>query len=92
MRWNRHEVRSGWRARDGYGRPYGRMERKERKGRKEQDKNESFYPERCWVDFPKRKAHVGAAAAALGNKLAASCLGKEVVKDCMLKKCYATHD
>ena len=52
------------------------------------------------VDFPKMKAHVGTAAAALGNNLAAPWLaiatrleqlgaidwwGKEVVKDCMLK-------
>jgi len=38
-----------------------------RKGGREQDKNES---ERRWVDFPKKKAHLGTAAAALGNNLA----------------------
>ena len=42
--------------------------RKERKGGREQDKNES---ERRWVDFPKKKAHLGTAAAALGKSLAA---------------------
>ena len=42
--------------------------RKERRDGREQDKNES---ERQLVGFPKKKVHVGTAAAALGNNLAA---------------------
>ncbi|KAF8417519.1 hypothetical protein EV426DRAFT_645802 [Tirmania nivea] len=58
----------------GMGDKLRRMGRKEKKERKEQDKIERFYLERGWVDFSKRKVHVGTTAAALGNNLAASWL------------------
>ena len=54
-----------------YGRQDGEEARRGEKGEeggREQDKNES---ERRWVDFPKKQAHLGTAAAALGKNLAA---------------------